>query len=195
MAEAPAPGKGDALALDIRTGLPEALRVLLDEYPREAWEQVGLSPLIRFWLDRHMMFRKLTERLEDDSRAALEGRADPRTHAAALSRFGGLLVNELHGHHHVEDAHYFPLLSQHDARLGAGFELLDADHHALDGHLQAFVARANAVLQAEDLTRHDATGRFLEGLEGFAPLLERHLTDEEDLVVPVLLKYGERGIG
>ncbi len=195
MAEAPPPGAGGRLALDTRSGLPEALRVLLDEYPREAWEQAGLSPLIRFWLDRHMMFRKLTERLAADSRAALEGRADPRAHAAGLSRFGGLFVNELHGHHHVEDAHYFPLLARHDARLEAGFDLLDADHHALDGHLQAFVARANDVLQADETDRHDATGRFLDGLEGFAPLLERHLTDEEDLVVPVLLKYGERGLG
>jgi hemerythrin-like domain-containing protein len=104
-------------------------------------------------------------------------------------------VQELHGHHHVEDAHYFPVLSRHDPRLERGFALLDADHHALDGHLQAFVSRANAVLQADAPARHDATGAFLDGLDGFAPLLERHLTDEEDLVVPVLLRHGERGIG
>ncbi|KPQ10433.1 MAG: Hemerythrin HHE cation binding domain [Rhodobacteraceae bacterium HLUCCA09] len=186
---------GADLALGTRDGLPDALRVLLAEFPREEWEKAGLSPLIRFWLDRHMMFRKLTVRLAADARAAIDGRADPRAHAAALSRFGGLFVGELHGHHHVEDAHYFPVLSRHDARLETGFGLLDADHHALDGHLHAFVERANAVLQADAVARHDATGRFLDGLEGFAPLLERHLTDEEDLVVPVLLKYGERGMG
>ena len=186
----------EGLALDTRAGLPDALRVLLAEYPREAWARdPGFSPLIRFWLDRHMMFRKLSERMADDARAALEGRSDPRAHAAALARFGGMFAQELHGHHHIEDAHYFPVLARHDARLERGFTLLDADHHALDGHLQAFVTRANAVLQAEARARHDATAAFLDGLEGFAPLLERHLTDEEDLVVPVLLKHGERGIG
>jgi iron-sulfur cluster repair protein YtfE (RIC family) len=184
------------LALDTRTGLPEALRVLLAQYPREAWARdPGFSPLIRFWLDRHMMFRKLSERMAADARAALDGRSDPRAHAAALARFGGMFVQELHGHHHIEDAHYFPVLSRHDPRLERGFALLDADHHALDGHLQAFVSRANAVLQADPLARHDRTGAFLDGLEEFAPLLERHLTDEEDLVVPVLLRHGERGIG
>lgn len=186
----------EALGLDTRSGLPDALRVLLAQYPREAWARdPGFSPLIRFWLDRHMMFRKLTRRMTEDARAALEGRSDPRAHAAALARFGGMFVQELHGHHHIEDAHYFPVLSRHDARLERGFALLDADHHALDGHLQAFVTRANAVLQAEAPTRHDATGTFLDGLDGFAPLLERHLTDEEDLVVPVLLRHGARGIG
>lgn len=177
-----------------RDGLPDALRVLLADYPRDAWESLGLSPLIRFWLERHMMFRQLTERLSKDSQNALDGAADARQYAASLSRFGGIFVNELHAHHHIEDAHYFPQLAQHDVRLNTGFDLLDADHHALDGHLTAFVGRANAVLQADGAARHEATGRFLDGLEAFAPLLDRHLTDEEDLIVPILLKYGERGI-
>ena len=184
------------LALDTRAGLPDALRVLREAYPRETWERdPGFSQLIRFWLDRHMMFRRISERLLADAQARLDGANDSRAYAAGLSRLGSAFVGELHGHHHVEDAHYFPVLSRHDARLAAGFTLLDADHHALDGHLQAFVTAANAVLQAPDHARHDATGAFHAQLSAFAPLLERHLTDEEDLVVPVLLKYGERGIG
>lgn len=194
MADGAAEG-ADGRTLDTRTGLPEPLRVLLREFPREGWDRADLSPLIRFWLDRHMMFRRLTGKLERDARAALDGRIDLRAHAAALSRLGGTFVGELHGHHHVEDAHYFPVLARHDARLEAGFALLDTDHHALDGHLQVFVGAANAVLQADAAGRHDATGRLLAGIERLSPLLERHLTDEEDLIVPVLLKYGERGLG
>ena len=184
------------LALDTRAGLPDALRVLLEAYPRETWERdPGFSQLIRFWLDRHMMFRRISERLLSDAQARLDGASDTRAFAAGLSRLGSAFVGELHGHHHVEDAHYFPVLSRHDARLESGFALLDADHHALDGHLQAFVTAANAVLQAPEAQRHDATGAFHAQLTSFAPLLERHLTDEEDLVVPVLLKYGDRGMG
>jgi len=186
----------EAYPLETRAGLPEALRVLLDAYPRETWERdPGFSQLIRFWLDRHMMFRRISARLVTDAQARLDGTGDPRAYAGALSRLGSAFVGELHGHHHVEDAHYFPVLARHDARLEAGFALLDRDHHALDGQLQAFVAAANAVLHAPEAARHDATGAFHAHLAGFAPLLERHLTDEEDLVVPVLLKYGERGIG
>ena len=184
-----------SLSLEVRGGLPEPLRVLLEEYPREAWEaDPGFSQLIRFWLDRHVMFRSLLQRLQSDAESALDGKTSPDHYARALARFGGIFVNELHGHHTIEDRHYFPTLATKDARIESGFGLLDADHHALDGHLHAFAERANAVLSAPPHARHDATGRFRDGLAGFAPLLDRHLVDEEELVVPVLLKYGETGL-
>lgn len=191
----PQASAGD-LALGSRAGLPDALRVLLARYPRAAWDaDPGFSGTVRFWLDRHMMFRSLGDRLAADTRAALDGRIAPDRHAAALARFGGLLVNELHGHHSIEDHHYFPRLRALEPAIAAGFDLLDADHQALDGHLAAFVAAANAVLQAPEAARRDPTGAFLARIEGFAGLLERHLTDEEDLVVPVLLRHGEAGLG
>ena len=38
-------------------------------------------------------------------------------------------------------------------------------------------------------------GPLAEDLDAFAGLLERHLTDEEDLVVPVLLRHKGAGLG
>ena len=50
----------DDLALGVRAGLPDALRVLLADYPREGWEShPHFTGLVRFWLDRHLMFRPL----------------------------------------------------------------------------------------------------------------------------------------
>ena len=37
-------------------------------------------------------------------------------------------------------------------------------------------------------------GDLNEALLGFDKLLDRHLVDEEELVVPVLLKYGMQGL-
>jgi hypothetical protein len=34
-----------------------------------------------------------------------------------------------------------------------------------------------------------------ETLEALARLLDRHLADEEDIVAPVLIEHGERGLG
>lgn len=52
------------LDLDLRTGLPDALRVLLKEFPRDGWDDhPGIEGLVRFWLDRHMMFRRIIARL------------------------------------------------------------------------------------------------------------------------------------
>ncbi len=182
------------LDLDLRTGLPDALRVLLEEFPRDSWDDhPGIEGLVRFWLDRHMMFRRMTERLTLDAERRKDGLIDRAAYVSGLSRLGSAFVGELHGHHNIEDAHYFPMLATKDPRIAAGFEMLDKDHHALDAHLNAFVERANAVLQAGD-TDGSQVGRFAEELERLDKLLDRHLIDEEDLVVPVILKYGAGGL-
>jgi hemerythrin-like domain-containing protein len=187
-------GAAEDLRLDLRRGLPEALRVLLAEYPRAGWAQEpGYEGLIRFWLDRHMMFRRLLETMTARTEALHEGEMDPARYRAELSRLGGGFVQELHGHHSIEDHHYFPVLVQKEPRIAEGFALLDRDHQALDGLLNSFVERANGVLQAPEGERR-AQAAFLAELGRLAPLLDRHLLDEEELVVPVILKHGAGGL-
>ncbi len=185
------------LALEERNALPDALRVLLESYPRDAWEaDPNFSGLIRFWLDRHLMFRKLTATMATEAEQALDGELSPDVFAAHLSRYGSMFMGELHGHHMIEDAHYFPHLKALDPRLTRGFEILDRDHHAIDGHLEAFAQDANVALRAVAArTGHeDATAAFRKGLTRLEGFLDRHLTDEEELVVPVLLRFAPAGL-
>ena len=180
----------DDLDLATRPRLPDPLRALLAEFPRDGWEaHPHFVGLVQFWLDRHMMFRQLTEVLQTDVEAALDRKLDPQQHKARLSRFGGMLVGQLHGHHQIEDHHYFPVLSKMEPALDRGFGVLDADHHAMDGLLARFTDAANAVLQAKPGDR-DAAGAFRKDLLSFERMLGRHLEDEEDLIVPVILKHG-----
>ncbi|MDF0603955.1 hemerythrin domain-containing protein, partial [Psychromarinibacter sp. C21-152] len=124
----------------------------------------------------------------------LDGRAGFETYAPRLSRYGGFFLNQLHGHHQIEDMHYFPQLVGLEPRIDRGFEMLEKDHESIDPMLQDFASSANAVLQpADDTAARDAARTFLERLDGFGALLERHLTDEEDIVVPVILKSGFTG--
>lgn len=186
-----------ATALETRTGLPEALRVLLEDYPRAAWvADPGFSDLIRFWLDRHLMFRRLLEVLASEAENTLDGGIEARIYAAHLSRYGSMLSRELHAHHTVEDQHYFPQLKILDDRIGRGFDILDNDHQAIDGHLADFADEANAVLRAvgEGSAHRDAVAVFRKGVIRLGGFLDRHLTDEEELVVPVLLKYAPAGL-
>ena len=82
-------------------------------------------------------------------------------------------------------------------RISRGFDILDADHHALDEFLASFVSSANAVLQASGPrdALQDNAGAFQSELARLEKLLNRHLVDEEELVVPVLLRYGSRDFG
>lgn len=185
------------LALETRTGLPEALRVLLDEYPREAWEaDPNFSALIRFWLERHLMFRRLVDVMQNEAEQTLDKAMEARTFGAHLSRYGAMFVGELHGHHGIEDAHYFPVLKGLDSRVESGFDILDRDHQAIDGHLAQFADTANVALRAiaAGHDSKDAIAGFGMGMKRMETLLNRHLTDEEDLVVPVLLRYAPAGL-
>ena len=186
----------DTLLLDRRDRLPDALRVLVEEYPRDAWEgEPGFNALIRFWLDRHLMFRRILEKLTDETETALDG-GDPARFAQGLSRYGSMLVGELQMHHRIEDAHYFPVLASKDSRVERGFEILDSDHHVLDARLERFVGTANDVLTglAEATDKTTVIGRFEPALRDLGRLLDRHLVDEEELVVPVILKHGSAGL-
>ncbi|MEO1455421.1 MAG: hemerythrin domain-containing protein [Pseudomonadota bacterium] len=179
------------LKLEERTGLPDALRVLVETLPRSGWDKhPNFNDIIRFWLDRHLMFRDVLDRLRVGSEGYLDGQIDPVAHAQETQRYGGFLLNQLHTHHQVEDQHYFPQLNGLDARISDGFELLDADHNALDGHIHAMADTMNATLQVVSGSEaRDRVGTLHTGLIRFHRFLDRHLTDEEELVVPVILTY------
>jgi hemerythrin-like domain-containing protein len=182
--------------LATRPALPDALRVLLADFPREAWEaNPRFGGLARFWMDRHLNFRRVMGLMQADTRRLIDRQIAPKDFGARLSRLGSSFVSDLHGHHGIEDAHYFPALVRIEKRLARGFEILDADHHALDAHLEDFVQGANALIKALPGNPATEAGRFHDRLATLERFLDRHLEDEEDLIVPVILKHGEGRLG
>ena len=181
--------------LETRKGLPDALRVLLEQYPRDLWQSHrNFDGLTRFWLERHLLFRQVLGELQGETRVFLDRNTDPRAYAGRTAQMAGFLINQLHGHHQIEDLHYFPALAAAEKRLERGFEILDTDHHALDAHLHALTNDTNTLLRAINEGREaaDAAGALETRLGGFEQFLDRHLTDEEELVVPVILHHGFR---
>jgi len=177
-------------ALAQRAGLPDALRVLAEAFPRAEWEaHSNFRDMVQFWMQRHAMFRQLTDLLRRDAQTQLDGAMSFDSYAPRLAQYGGVLLRELHTHHHVEDEHYFPQLITLESRLEAGFDLLEKDHGEMDGLLHAMADAANAVLQKGEAE----VGHFASHFDRFAGLLDRHLTDEEEIVVPVILKSGFNG--
>ena len=182
----------DPLSLAARAGLPADLRYLLDRHPRDSWNG-RLGEIGRFWLSRHAMFRQAQGMLLAETRAFAAREADPARFAPRFGRVAGFLLGELDTHHTVEDHHYFPRLARLEPHLQRGFDLLDADHHALHDTLQAVADRANALLHAIDDA--DAAHRAADAVDALGHLLDRHLADEEDIVAPVLLEHGEAQLG
>lgn len=178
------------LDLTTRDGLPPALHALRDTFPREAWpEHANFNGLVSFWMDRHMMFRTLCDTLRGDAEAVLAGTLDAERMQARLARYGSLLLQQLHGHHQIEDMHYFPRLVGCESSLAQGFDILDKDHHRMDELLHGFAAAANGLMQGKV-----ETGRYRDQVAEFEGFLLRHLEDEEDLIVPILLKHGSAGL-
>ena len=114
-----------------------------------------------------------------------------------LHRHLGLFLWQLDEHHAVEDQHYFPLFRRAEPKLSRGFEILERDHDALHQALEGLAERADAVLRpdlADPAAFRRELGRLADAHTAIGPNLLRHLDDEEDLVVPLILEQGERAL-
>lgn len=183
---------------NIRTeDMPHELRFLLNEYPRDSWEgHPGFKEKTRHWLGAHQMFRQLAELVRVDTERSLEKELSAEDHAARLSYYGNALVANLHGHHGWEDHNYFPELSAADPRFDAGLDVLEKDHADLDVVLENFTHQANRIIQLTQLDPaqvHEEVGQLHQTSEVIEAFLKRHLSDEEDLAVPIILHHRLRG--
>ncbi len=150
------------------------------------------------WLQRHDMFRELGGMLTRGIGDYREGRliaADfARWFAPRLNHFLG----HLDGHHNVEDHHYFPVFAKAETRLKRGFEILDADHHTIHEGLERNAEAANAFIktlqESEDRQRF-AADAYADENSRLIDMLTRHLADEEDLIIPLILDRGDRALG
>jgi hemerythrin-like domain-containing protein len=187
------------LALATRTGLPDELRLLLARYPREVWTgHANLGEMASFWLSRHAMFRELGMMLEEGAGRFREGGIDARTFADFFAPRLRFFLQQLHAHHHIEDDHYFPIFRKADARLVRGFDMLESDHDALAASIQDSVDAANDFLRALNGAPGDvqpAAGSYMQRAAVLIGGLTRHLDDEEDLIVPLILDRGELALG
>lgn len=180
-----------------QTDMPEEMRFLLETYPRDDWEaHPGFKEKTRHWLGAHQMFRRVAERVRMDTQEVLNKDIALGDYVGRLSYFGGNLVANLHGHHGWEDHSYFPELSAADPRFDAGLELLEQDHADLDVVLDDMTRKANRVIKLATLDESQAleeANAVLTAAEAIEAFLKRHLSDEEELAVPIILHHRLRG--
>lgn len=177
--------------------LAPEFRQLLDVYPRDSWEaHPNFRQATENWLSAHDMFRRLSRIVRLDAEAWLDGRTTAQDYARRLSQRGNALVGNLHGHHGWEDHVYFPELSAADPRFDRGLAVLEQDHEVLDRVLHSFADKAIATLDRHTADRaldDSAVGQIHDTVSGIENLLARHLADEEELAVPIILHHNLRG--
>ena len=183
--------------LETRQGLPVEMQTLLRDYPRDAWpDHPNFAASIQNWLGAHVMFGRLADIVEKDTQTYLDRDSDAQDYAGRLGYFGNQLVANLHGHHTWEDRSYFPELNRADSRFESGLQMLEADHEVLDAGLDRLTRHANRAIQLTTLDPDqvkDEAGKVLKSVEDIKSYLGRHLPDEEDLIVPILLHHKMRG--
>ncbi len=107
-------------------------------------------------------------------------------------------ISQLHGHHQIEDAHYFPAFRAADQRLARGFDVLADDHELLH---EGMVTNIRTINKLVDIVREPgessidekrrAADSFVECSELLYRRLARHLDDEEDLIIPLMLAQAQ----
>lgn len=167
---------------------------MLDKHPRATWHSREI-PAAEFWLGVHGGFRRDAAALTALGQDFLDRRL-PASELAVVAgaRLRGL-VALLRAHHAVEDHHYFPTLRAGNPKLGTGFDLLARDHTALEEDIRASLAAlgeltASAHSGALPIATRQAAERFASLGERLNRKLLRHLNDEEDVVIPMLIEHG-----
>jgi hemerythrin-like domain-containing protein len=185
------------LDLSRRTGWPEDMRLLLERYPREVWPgHSNLGQTARFWLQRHDMFRELGGALRSATGEFREGLVRPPEFQAWFVPRLQFFLNELNNHHHIEDYSYFPLFREAEPRLLKGFDVLENDHDVIHEAIGKVAQAANELLQS---MQKDSLQRSVDHYANVSDVLLagllRHLDDEEDLIIPLILDRTEETLG
>ena len=183
-----------------RDGLSARLRASMIELPRSQWSD---DPRFRgepaFWLEIHKGLLGGSAALAQWSEQFCDEVADGHRQELArqLSSLGRQLVHHAHGHHHIEDHHFFPAFLKLFPQLEQPLELLDGDHkvladvlHDLEDALAGFPLRP----EGTDKSMRDRWLAGGENLHRAAKRLDdlfiRHIGDEEEICIPAMLKLG-----
>jgi hypothetical protein len=185
------------LSADKNGNSPE-LMFLLERHPRSSWP-AARSATVAFWLDVHDRLRRDAAGLDAAGQGYASGRSTPVELAViAAPRLRGL-VAAMQGHHRIEDVEYFPEFRRAEPRLAAGFDRLELEHAGLSRAVDAALAALAELHAAAERSAEPAAAaalkvaaqRFIDAAARLSADLLRHLNDEENLVVPLLLERGD----
>ncbi|PNK60945.1 hemerythrin domain-containing protein [Psychrobacter sp. FDAARGOS_221] len=158
---------------------------LYEKLPASEWYSSDYAYKTSGWLNVHTNIRKRQRILRQLSEEYLMGALNWENYRSQILERIGIHVLKLHQHHSVEDRGFFPDFVSSYPQLKRGFEILEKDHVKLDALLDDLLL-LNDELAKADIEDKALAERLYQNLVTGTDFLSQHLTDEEDLVVPIL---------
>lgn len=158
---------------------------LYNKLPPDQWFGADYAYKTSGWLKVHTNIRKRQRILVQISEAYISGEFDWSEYRSQILKRINMHVLKLHQHHGVEDDGFFPEFVSMYPKLAPAFEILGHDHEYLNELLDKLQ------IQNDQLARSEVEDKTLaeqlhQTLMDASKLLQQHLTDEEDLVIPIL---------
>lgn len=158
---------------------------LFNKLPPDQWFGADYAYKTSGWLKVHTNIRKRQRILTQISEGYQSGEYDWAKYRSQMLKRINMHILKLHQHHGVEDEGFFPEFIRMYPQLQEGFEILRRDHERLDALLDELQAQ-NDQLARSEVEDKALAEQLHQTLMDASKLLQQHLTDEEDLVIPIL---------
>lgn len=176
-----------------RDGLSPAIKQTLLESMRDEWpKHRRYQGMAGFWLNIHRGLLHGTNQLADGFEAMLDtppSEIQDELNARKLQNYGNQVISQLHHHHEIEDHNYFPQFIQLYPNMEHAINLLDGDHQVLHQALDD-TTMALVDLVAQKPIDRDMLAQVAKGSRELEQIITRHLWDEEEIIIPILLEHG-----
>ena len=158
---------------------------LYEKLPANQWYSSDYAYKTSGWLNVHTNIRKRQRILRQLSEEYLMGALNWDNYRTQILQRISIHVLKLHQHHSVEDHGFFPEFVSSYPQLKPGFEILERDHIRLNALLDEMQSLNDELAKAQNEDKALADRLHANLITG-TDFLSQHLTDEEDLVVPIL---------
>ena len=158
---------------------------LYNKLPPDQWFGADYAYKTSGWLKVHTNIRKRQRILVQISEAYISGEFDWSEYRSQILKRINMHVLKLHQHHGVEDEGFFPEFVSMYPKLAPAFEILGHDHEYLNELLDKLQIQ-NDMLARSEIEDKALAEELHDTLVAVTDLLSQHLTDEEDLVIPIL---------
>jgi len=175
-----------------RKGLPSSVQETLLESTRSEWkDHPRFGGKANFFMTIHRELLDGSAQLSRGIEKLLDVPASDVSEAVSqmnMLPFSKGLIDLAHRHHEIEDHGYFPQFRLMYPELNRVLSLLDGDHKVLNSALddtQVALNQLNGpVITRDQLADLHAGGQALENI------LNRHIWDEEEVIIPIFLRHG-----